>query len=134
MESAYSNIGAAPGSTLVPPERACQHADQAIVTRDDLEKLQKKGVDDVDYVLKKLWEAKMIVVLQDDSGNEYYGLQSDLKILKIFPQYNLNLLRTQSSNKTKSTNVLLENVDALKDQFRNIEKKALVIDLSEPTE
>ena len=107
---------------------------QAIVTRDDLEKLQKKGVDDVDYVLKKLWEAKMIVVLQDDAGNEYYGLQSDLKILKIFPSYNLNLLRNQHTNKIKSTNVLLENVDALKDQFRNIPKNAMVIDLSEPNE
>ncbi|MCP4763719.1 MAG: hypothetical protein GY870_18250, partial [archaeon] len=90
---------------------------QAIVTRDDLEKLQKKGVDDVDYVLKKLWEVKMISVLQDDSGNEYYGLQSDVTISKLFPEYNLNMIREQYSIKTKSSNVLVEYIDTLKDQF-----------------
>ncbi|MHA1341137.1 MAG: hypothetical protein ACTSRZ_14370 [Promethearchaeota archaeon] len=90
---------------------------QAIVTRDDLEKLQKKGVDDVDDVLKKLWKAKMIVVLQDDAGNEYYALQSDIKIISTFPEWQLNLIREQYNNKTKSNLVLIEYVNILKEIY-----------------
>jgi hypothetical protein len=90
---------------------------QAIVTRDDLEKLQKKGVDDVDGVLKNLWEAKMIVVLQDEAGNEYYALQSNVKIEKIFPEYALDLIREQYSLKTISLQAALEYVDTLKDEY-----------------
>ena len=92
---------------------------QSIVTRDDLEKLQKKGVDDVDDVLKKLWGVKMILVLRDSDGNEYYGLQSDVKIRKIFPDYNLNMIRKQYAAKIKSTQVQLEYIDALRDMFNS---------------
>ena len=92
---------------------------QSVVTRDDLEKLQKKGVDDVDDVLKKLWEVKLILVLRDSAGNEYYGLQSDIKIMKIFPDYNLNMIRKQYSAKIKSSLVQLEYIDALKDMFNS---------------
>ena len=90
---------------------------QAIVTRDDLEKLQKKGVDDVDGVLKNLWEAEMIVVLQDEAGNEYYALQSDVKIQKIFPEYALDLIREQYSLKSISLQAALEYVATLKDEY-----------------
>ena len=90
----------------------------AVVTRDDLEKLAKKGVDDVDDVLKKLWDANMILVMQDSAGNEYYCLQSDIKILKYFPEYQLNLIREQYSNKVKSNQVLTEYVETLKDVYQ----------------
>lgn len=90
---------------------------QAIVTRDDLEKLQKKGVDDVDAVLKNLWEAQMIIVLQDEAGNEYYALQSNVKIQKIFPEYALDLIREQYSLKTISLQAALEYIDTLKDEY-----------------
>ena len=43
---------------------------EAIVTRNDLEKLRKKGVDDVDRVLKAMWKSKMIAVFQDDKQTE----------------------------------------------------------------
>ena len=92
----------------------------AVVTRDDLEKLAKKGVDDVDDVLKKLWDANMILVMQDSAGNEYYCLQSDIKILKYFPEYQLNLIREQYSNKVKSNQVLTEYVETLKDVYQGI--------------
>ncbi|MHA1728540.1 MAG: hypothetical protein ACTSWY_07390 [Promethearchaeota archaeon] len=91
---------------------------QAIVTRDDLEKLQKKGVDDVDDVLKKLWDVNLIQVLRDESENEYFALQSDIKIMKMLPEYNLNLIRNQFSRKVKSKPVQLEYIDALKDHFK----------------
>ncbi|MHA2183780.1 MAG: hypothetical protein ACXAAI_02185, partial [Promethearchaeota archaeon] len=50
----------------------------AIVTRNDLEKLRKKGVNNLDKVLKTLWDAKMIQVFQANQNNEYYALISDI--------------------------------------------------------
>jgi len=91
---------------------------QAIVTRDDLEKLQKKGVDNIDAVLKNLWDAQMILVQQDTTGNEYYALQSNVKIEKIFPEYALDLIREQYSLKTISLQAALEYIDTLKDEYR----------------
>jgi hypothetical protein len=90
---------------------------QAIVTRDDLEKLQKRGVDDVDAVLKNLWDAQMILVLQDAGGNEYFALQSNVKIEKIFPEYALDLIREQYSLKAISLQAALEYIDTLKDEY-----------------
>ncbi|MBN2157644.1 MAG: hypothetical protein JW776_16475 [Candidatus Lokiarchaeota archaeon] len=91
---------------------------QAIVTRDDLEKLQKKGVNDIDAVLKNLWDVQMIVVLRDEAGNEYYALQSNVQIEKIFPEYALNLIREQYSLKAISLQAALEYIDTLKDEYR----------------
>lgn len=90
---------------------------QAVVTRDDLEKLKKKGVEDIDAVLKELWKTKMIIVLQDERGNEYYGLQSDIKILKMFPEWVLNTIRSQYTTKLKSDLVLQEYINVLKEVY-----------------
>ncbi|MFW9784452.1 MAG: hypothetical protein ACFFFB_19385, partial [Candidatus Heimdallarchaeota archaeon] len=46
----------------------------SIVTKNVLEKLRKKGVEDIDEGLKKLWDNQMIHVFQDERGNEYYAL------------------------------------------------------------
>ncbi|MHA1191818.1 MAG: hypothetical protein ACTSP9_05920 [Promethearchaeota archaeon] len=64
----------------------------AIVTKNDLEKLKKKGVEDVDKVLKMLWEGQMIQVFQDEMNNEYYALLSDFHVDLIFPKYLLNII------------------------------------------
>lgn len=90
---------------------------QAIVTRNDLEKLKKKGVDDVDYVLKKLWEVRMIQVVQDEGGNEYFALLSDIYIEKFFPKYLLNIIKEQYNTKSKSNLVLVEYLNVLEDAF-----------------
>jgi hypothetical protein len=105
--------------TLLDPEtyEVLKLLRQAIVTRDDLEKLQKKGVEDVDGVLKKLWDAQMIIVLQDEAGNEYFALQSNVKIEKIFPDYALDLIREQYSLKSISLQAALEYIDTLKDEY-----------------
>ena len=95
---------------------------QAIVTRNDLEKLKKKGVDDVDNVLKKLWSSRMIQVFQDERGNEYYALLSDFYIEKFFPQYLLNIIRREYATKSKSNQVLLEYLNVLNDAFQ-VKKK-----------
>ncbi len=89
----------------------------AIVTRNDLEKLKKKGVEDVDAVLKALWDNKMIQVFQDERNNEYYALISDFYIDLIFPSYVLNVIREQYVNKSKAGEVLAEYLTVLEDAY-----------------
>ena len=80
----------------------------AIVTKNDLEKLKKKGVEDLDEVLKVLWENQMILVFRDDRNNEYYALLSDFLIELIFPKYLLNVIKQEYDKKSKAENVLIE--------------------------
>ncbi|WP_457558193.1 hypothetical protein [Candidatus Harpocratesius sp.] len=90
---------------------------EAIVTRNDLEKLRKKGVDDVDQVLKIMWENKMIAVFQDTNGNEYYCLTCDFKLEPIYPEYLIDTIRKQYREKSQNEQVLLMALDTLKDQY-----------------
>ena len=92
----------------------------AIVTKNDLEKLKKKGVDDIDDVLKMLWECQMIQVFQDDKNNEYYALVSDFYIAKIFPKYLLNIIKTEYEKKSKADQVLLEYLTVLENTYVNL--------------
>jgi hypothetical protein len=96
----------------------------SIVTRNDLEKLKKKGVDDVDEVLRKLWETQMIQVFQDKQNNEYYGLLTDFHVELIFPKYLLNVIKTQYEQKSKADDVLVEYLDVLEDTFQSTKEKA----------
>jgi hypothetical protein len=91
---------------------------QAVVTRDDLEKLQKKGVEDLEMVLKKLWESNFICVLRDPAGNEYYALKSDVCIKNIFPEYTLNIIRRDYNDKVKNEMVLMEHLAILEDAYK----------------
>ncbi len=92
----------------------------AIVTKNDLEKLKKKGVDDIDEVLKILWERQMIQVFQDDRNNEYYALVSDFFIDKIFPKYLLNVIKAEYEKKSKADQVLLEYLTVLENAYLNL--------------
>ena len=65
----------------------------SIVTRNELEKLKKKGVEDIDNTLKLLWEGKLIQVFQDEGGTEHYTLLSDFNVSLIFPKYLLNVIK-----------------------------------------
>jgi len=105
---------------LVNPEvyEALTLMREAIVTRDDLEKLKKKGVEDVDTVLKVLWDTKMIAVLRDPQGNEYYGLKSDILAQKFFPDYMVNVVRRNYKEKTKADVVLLEHLNILEEAYK----------------
>jgi hypothetical protein len=95
---------------------------EAMVTRNDLEKLKKKGVDDVDRVLKAMWETKMIAVFQDDKGTEYYCLTSDFYIAKFFPRYNIDTVRIQYRNKAQNPNALIKALDMMKEEYYNMLK------------
>ena len=88
-----------------------------IGTRDMLEKLKKKGVDNVDEVLNKLWENKLIQVFQDKNKIEHYTLQSDFSIKRIFPKYILQTIISEYDVKSKSEKVLIEYLKVLEDAY-----------------
>jgi len=92
----------------------------AIVTKNDLEKLKKKGVEDVDEVLKMLWECQMIQVFQDEMNNEYYALLSDFHLDLIFPKYLLNVIKSEYDRKSKAEQVLVEYLNVLEDTYLSI--------------
>ena len=92
----------------------------AIVTKNDLEKLKKKGVEDVDEVLKMLWEGQMIQVFQDEMNNEYYALLSDFHLDLIFPKYLLNIIKSEYERKSKAEQVLVEYLNVLEDAYISI--------------
>jgi len=89
----------------------------AIVTKNDLEKLKKKGVDDVDEVLKALWDGQLIQVFQDEQNNEYYALTSDFNLSLIFPKYMTRIIKTQYETKSKADQVLIEYLKVLEDAY-----------------
>ena len=91
----------------------------AIVTKNDLEKLKKKGVDDIDEVLKMLWESQMIQVFQDERNNEYYALLSDFYVNTIFPKYLLNIIKSEYDKKSKADQVLVEYLNVLENAYLN---------------
>ena len=92
----------------------------AIITKNDLEKLKKKGVEDVDEVLKMLWEGQMIQVFQDEMNNEYYALLSDFHLDLIFPKYLLNIIKSEYERKSKAELVLVEYLNVLEDTYMSI--------------
>ncbi|TFF95946.1 MAG: hypothetical protein EU547_06955 [Promethearchaeota archaeon] len=94
----------------------------AIVTKNELEKLKKKGVEDLDEVLRQLWNNKMIQVFQDKQGNEYYALLTDFIIKNIFPKYLLNAIKKQYVQKSKADNVLIEYLDVLESSFMEMKE------------
>ncbi|TFG03385.1 MAG: hypothetical protein EU542_02630 [Promethearchaeota archaeon] len=96
----------------------------AIVTRNDLEKLKKKGVDDVDEVLKMLWESQMIQVFQDERNNEYYALLSDFYVELIFPKYLINIIKEEYEKKSKADQVLIEYLNVLENTYVNLKAAA----------
>jgi len=89
----------------------------AIVTRNTLEKLRKKGVDDIDGGIKKLLDNKIIHKFQDENKAEYYALLSDLHISLVYPRYMLNTILHQYDVKSKSEPVLIEYLNVLDDAY-----------------
>ncbi|MFX1470549.1 MAG: hypothetical protein ACFFB8_18035, partial [Promethearchaeota archaeon] len=92
-------------------------------TRSLLEKLKKKGVDDIYSVLKKLYDAQMIKVYKDDNDTEYYVLVSDFYIDLIFPKYHLNIIKVAYEQKSKSNKVLREYLGVLENTYFDLKSK-----------
>jgi DNA-binding transcriptional ArsR family regulator len=89
----------------------------AIVTREDLTKLQKKGVSDFYSVLKTLWDNKMIKVFHDEKNVEYYALLTDFYIDFIFPKYLLKAVKSAYEQKSKVKRALIEYLNILEDGY-----------------
>ena len=94
----------------------------AIATRNDLEKLKKKGIDDVDEVLNKLWETKLVHVFRDDQNVEYYGLICDFHVSLIFPKYQFQVIKKEYEQKSKANKVLIEYVKVLQDAYSTMKE------------
>ncbi|MHA2035234.1 MAG: hypothetical protein ACW98X_02295 [Promethearchaeota archaeon] len=92
----------------------------AVVTKNDLEKLRKKGVEDLDDVLKMLWDTQIIQVFQDERQNEYYALLSDFHLKLEFPKYLMNVIKTVYDQKSKSDQVLIEYLTVLENTYTNL--------------
>lgn len=94
-----------------------------IATRNLLEKLKKKGVDDVDGVLKKLWEHKLINVFRDKRGIEYYTMLSDFYMSLTYPKYLLSTVINEYEVKSKTDKVLVEYLNVLEDAYYDLKLK-----------
>ena len=112
-------------NTLANPEvyQTFQLLRTAIVTKNDLDKLKKKGVGNISNVLKLLWDSNMIKVLQDKSSTEYYALQSDFYIELIFPKYLLKGIKDAYEQKSQSDKVLIEYLNILEDTYLNLKSR-----------
>ncbi|MFW9877355.1 MAG: hypothetical protein ACFFG0_30060, partial [Candidatus Thorarchaeota archaeon] len=95
----------------------------AIVTRDDLQKLRSRGVEDIYNVLKILWDNKMIKVYQDDQKNEYYALISDCYIDYIFPKYLLKSIKDAYEQKSKVKRALIEYLNILEETYYKLKSE-----------
>ncbi len=89
----------------------------AVVTRTDIEKLEKKGVEDIERVTKILADNKMIYQYQDKSGTKYYALISDFYLKLIFPKHQLRVIKTVYENKSKGKPIILEYLNVLEDAY-----------------
>ncbi|MFX1419997.1 MAG: hypothetical protein ACFE9N_13850, partial [Promethearchaeota archaeon] len=94
----------------------------SIVTKQDLEKLKKKGVYDINLVLKLLWDNKMIKVFNDKMNNEYYALLTDIYVDLIFPKYLLRAVKAAYEQKSRIKKVLFEYLQILEDAFFELKK------------
>jgi hypothetical protein len=94
-----------------------------IATNEDLEKLSKKGVDDISSVLKILWDCKMIKVFHDEQGKEYYALLTDFYVDLIFPKYLLKNVRSTYDQKSKVNKVLIEYLNILEESYLKLKAK-----------
>ena len=94
---------------------------EAAVTLNDVEKLRKKGVDDVGGALQELWKTKMIGVFKDDRGEEYYGLISDFHIDFYYPRFLLNRIREQYRMNVHNPKTLIKALNLLKEEYFLVE-------------
>ena len=89
----------------------------AIVTKNTILKLRKKGLEDTDDILRLLWENQIIQVFQDKKGTEYYSLMADYDVSLVFPKYSLNIIKKEYEVKSKSNLVLMEYLNVLEDSY-----------------
>ncbi len=86
--------------------------------KEDLDAI-KGDFDNLDGLLKWLWDSKIIHVLRGKTGQEVYFLRTDIAVNLVFPEYLINLILDSYNNGTKSNSVLIEHLNVLKETFYN---------------
>lgn len=95
-----------------------------IVSKNDLEKLRKKGVDDIDSALKLLWDNKLIQIYKDNEGIEHYALIADFNVSLVFPKYLLSIVKKEYEDKSKPNQVLIQYLNVLEETYLSSRSKA----------
>ena len=94
-----------------------------IVTKQELQKLKTKGVDDVYGALKLLCDNQFVKTFQDENGTEYYALISDFYMDFIFPKYFLKVIKDAYEKKSIANTALTEFLKALEDTYYALKSK-----------
>ncbi|MHA1681096.1 MAG: hypothetical protein ACTSUE_08815 [Promethearchaeota archaeon] len=89
----------------------------SVVTSETLEKLKKKGVDDIKGTLDRMKKADMVIEMRASSGVVYFAIKSDVRVQKVFPEYLINTTRQAHMDQIKSPIVLLEHLKLLKENY-----------------
>lgn len=79
----------------------------------------KEEIENIDGILKWLWDEKIINVLRGKTGQEVYFLRTDIAVKIVFPEYLINLILESYNNGTKSNSVLIEHLNVLKETFNS---------------
>ncbi|MFX1448961.1 MAG: hypothetical protein ACFFCG_12665, partial [Promethearchaeota archaeon] len=96
---------------------------KSIVTRNSIEKLRKKGIENLEDGIKKLLDDNIIQIIQNGEGPEFFALLSDVHISLVYPRYILNIILHQYDVKSKSDGVLIEYLNVLEDMYRPYKSK-----------
>lgn len=89
------------------------------VTRADLEKLKRRGVEDIDLVLQRLEELDVLVKFAQGKNvmDALYLLKSDPQIRPLYPAFMLNTIRQQFVSREQNKEVLLQYLDVLQEAY-----------------
>ena len=96
-----------------------QKLEQNPLKKEELDQLRNE-IENLDGILKWLWDEKIINVLRGKTGQEVYLLRSDIAVKIVFPEYLINLILESYINGTKSNSVLIEHLNVLKETFYNV--------------
>jgi hypothetical protein len=76
--------------------------------------------DSLEVSLKKLWDARVITVLKDIVGTEFYCLRSDIIVTQFLAKFMLNVVLKSAMEHTKSDIILFEHLDLLETAFKGV--------------
>jgi hypothetical protein len=79
--------------------------------------LMRSEVENLDNTLKLIWDNRIINVLRNKKGEEWYFLRTDIAIRLVFPEYLINLILESYNDGTKADAILIEHLNILRDTF-----------------
>lgn len=92
----------------------------SFLKKNELRKLENKGVNNIDKLIKLLLDNQVIKVYHSE-GNDYYALITDFLIDLVIPKYILNVIKMYNDNKTKSNHVLIKYLNLLKETYNTLQ-------------